>query len=371
LDGAPRDRVATVRGFLRLLSVTTLAGCSGLAGLGGPTSPLVAFDVKVTGDLATVQSQGNASPALRVALVWGAQWQTEPFCILPAESVASGAVIAAGCRDPFGFVPLRVAADVPVTVGATASVPLYDLPAADVMVGPVTARVAYGSMVIYDDRNGNGTLELSAPHHTPSGGDDRGQGDEPADSTDVVFGASFITMTAPDQRVAFREGQFIRSAFYPRSGCEDPMLQFSVLGAGGFSAAAGLASKAGSLPAEDPTTCTQTAPSAALFEIPLQSPAGVHEVACTERANDSTIRYRQPPTDAPDLSGRLSACAHLPSFDAGGLRDLTQFVVSGRTTDLCEGLTHYTLRGCRENVSCPVPDWDLTATPPAWWPCPP
>ena len=31
-----------------------------------------------------------------------------------------------------------------------------------------------------------------------------------ADSADVIYGASFLTMTAPDQRVAYREGGFDR-----------------------------------------------------------------------------------------------------------------------------------------------------------------
>ena len=96
----------------------------------------------------------------------------------------------------------------------------------------------------------------------------------------------------------------------------------------------------------------------------------VEVLARTERTLDGTTRYREPPADMPDLRDRVSACASLPSFDAGNQPNLIQFVVSGRSTDHCKGLTHYTLRGCRENVACAVPDWDFTANPPAWWPCP-
>jgi hypothetical protein len=239
------------------------------------------------------------------------------------------------------------------------------------MVGDVTARVAYGSLVVYDDRDGDGTLQLARPHRTRSAGDE-GRVEDPLDSTDVVYGASFVGMTAPDQRIAFREGAFIETAaFYPRHGCGDPPPQFSVLSAGGFSAADGLASAVtGRLPSEDPARCAEAAPDAAVVGIALQDPAPVREVACTERSDDSSIRYREPPGEAPDLTARVTACAHLPSFDAGTQSGLIQFVVSGRTGDRCKGLTHYTLRGCRENVACPVPDWDYTATPPAWWPCP-
>lgn len=352
---------------LQALFCILSAGCSQLEGLGGSVPPLVQFQVEATGDLPGVT---YVSP--RIALVWGAQWWTEPFCILPPESAAAAAVIGAGCRDPFGFVPALVAASVPVEIGTPTSLPLFEPPPTDILVGAVTSRVGYASLVFFDDRDGSGTLDLSTPHPTAFGGDGPPE-DDSVDSSDIIYGASFLTMTAPDQRVAFLHGTFDRtSAFYPRSGClPDPGEGFSVLGAGGFSAAAGVASSlAGTLPPEDPTTCTNGTPETTLVAIDAQAPADVNEVSCAERTLDGSTRYREPPTDAPDLTGRVSACASLPSFDAGDQPNLIQFVVSGRSTDHCKGLTHYTLRGCRENVACAVPDWDFTASPPAWWPCP-
>jgi len=366
--------MAAVRGAgIRTMLLVMFAGCGGgLQGLGGATPPLVGFSIAVNGDVGAVRPAGDTGAlTLRVALVWGDQWLTEPFCILPPESDAAAAVIQAGCRDPFGFVPLRVAANATLTEGVPTTVELLDLPAADVLVGDVTSRVAYGTFVLYDDRDGSGTLDLSQPHRTPSGGGGPPQQDV-ADSADIIYGASFVTMTAPDQRAAYREGAFdAASAFYPRSGCGAPLPGFSVLSAGGFSAAAGLASTVtGQLPAEDPATCAEAAPASATIGIDVQAPGPVQEVACTERTSDSTIRYRQPPADPPDLTGRTSACAHLPAYDAMDQSSLIQFVVSGRASDRCQGLTHYTLRGCRENVACAVPDWDFTANPPSWWPCP-
>jgi hypothetical protein len=367
------------RAGLLALYCALSAGCSKLEGLGGPVPPLVQFQVEGTGDLGPLRPPGVSSDvSLRIALVWGAQWWTEPFCILPPESDSAAAVIAAGCRDPFGFVPALVAASVPVEIGTPSSLPLVEPPPTDILVGAITSRVGYASLVFFDDRDGSGTLDLSMPHSAAFGGDGPPQ-DDSADSGDVIYGASFLTMTAPDQRVAFLQGTFDEtSAFYPRSGCLDPGSQpssstngFSVLGAGGFSAAAGLASSAaGTLPPEDPTTCTDGKPEATLVTIGAQAPANVNEVSCTERALDGSTRYREPPTDAPDITDRVSACASLPSFDAGNQPNLIQFIVSGRSTDHCKGLTHYALRGCRENVACPVPDWDFTANPPAWWPCP-
>ncbi|MEP6652931.1 MAG: hypothetical protein ABJA82_06205 [Myxococcales bacterium] len=355
------------------VATSPAASCGGLEGLGGPVPPLASFQVTASGDLTPLRPPGDGGEmSLRVALVWGDQWLTEPFCIVPPESDAAAAVIAAGCRDPFGFVAARVAANTPITLGTPTTITLGDLPSADVLVGSVTSRVAYGSIVLYDDRDFDGTLGIGQPHHTTSG---RGGGPgtfNGVDSLDIVYGASFVTMTAPDQRIAYREGAFdSTTAFYPRSGCGPPLPGFSVLAAGGFSVAAGLTSAVtGQPPAEVPTTCAESAPADAVIAITPQAPLDVQEVACSERAADSSVRYREPPEAAPNLTDRMTACVHLPTFEAGNQSNLIELVVSGRPQDRCKGLTHYTLRGCRENVACTVPDWDFTAHPPPWWPCP-
>ncbi|HVU53029.1 MAG TPA: hypothetical protein VHL80_20240 [Polyangia bacterium] len=372
------------RAALALLGALALEACGKLQGVGGPAPPLVSFTATLSGDPTTLLPTGVPDVhALRVALVWGAQWLTEPFCVLPADTTVAqppgfagpAAVIAAGCRDPFGFVPANVAASVPLDPTGPTSISLPDLPAPDLLVGDVMARVAYASLVVFDDRDDSGTLDLAFPHRTATGrfraGGDLMNKDVP-DSPDVIYGASFVTMTEPDRRVAYREGDFLPSAFYPRMGCAPPPVAFSVLGAGGFTPQAGLAAALmNELPAEDPATCTESAPGDTTVDVAARAPAEVQEVGCDEATADGSIRYRPPPTDEPDFTGRLLACAHLPTFDTGSQPStLIQLVVTGRPTDRCKGLTHYTLRGCREDVTCDVPDWDLTQGPPAWWPCP-
>jgi hypothetical protein len=359
-----------------------VAGCGKLQNFGGAESPLVTFNLMFSGDLAPLRPPGDTQEvSLQATLIWGAQWLTEPFCILPAESTATAAIILAGCRDTFGFVPNRVGPSVPITIGQPTSLSLLELPTADLLVGAVTGRVAYASVIVYDDRNGNGTLDFSQPHPSAIGREGRrGDGEqmgEVADSPDVIYGASFFTMTKADQRVAYLEGAFDpTSAFYPRSGCAPPPDGFSILGAGGFKADALKTAASNQLPPEDPTTCSEKAPRDALVSIAAAAPADLVEVGCDERTFDSSTRYHEPPANQPDFvippdfGGRTMTCANLPSFDTGGTKSsLVQLVVSGRATDACKGLTHYTLRGCRESVSCAVPDWDLTANPPNWWPC--
>ena len=144
-----RSRAATHQAAVALAAAcVAIAGCGDLSGFEGAVPPLASVHVHVTGDFASVKVPGSASPKLQVALVWGAQWLTEPLCILPPDDASVAAVIAAGCRDAFGFVPDRVAVNAPLAADGTAELDLFDLPAADVMVGGVTARVAYASMVV-------------------------------------------------------------------------------------------------------------------------------------------------------------------------------------------------------------------------------
>ena len=320
------------------------------------------------GDLAPLRPAGVTNEhALRVGLVWGAQWLTEPLCVLPAESPEVAAVIAAGCRDPFGFVPAAVSVSAPIDVDVPTTLTLTELPAADVMVGDVTARVAYGSLVVFDDRRRHGTLELATPRERRRGRRGAAAAERAATSADIIHGASFLTMTAPDQRVAYREGAFDDAErVLPARRLRSAVPRFSVLAAGGFSAAAALAAALAA-------GCRRRIRPVAVSRPPRRPsrsrrapPRRCEEVGCDERTADSSVRYREPPANAPDLASRVFACAHLPTFDTGAgspASELIQLVVSGRSHRRCKGLTHYTLRGCREDVNCADPRVGLHGQP--------
>jgi hypothetical protein len=362
--------MATMMRSAFVIGLGLVGGCSDLSGFGGAVPPLATVRVEVTGDFASVQVPGPIKPTLRVALVWGAQWLTEPLCILPPDDAGAAAVIAAGCRDPFGFVPDRVATNAPLEPDGSAQLALADLPAPDVMVGDITARVAYASLVVYDDRDGDGTLTFGRANRL--GGRDNGPPDtQPISTVDLVYAASFASMTEPDHRLAFREGAFnAAAAFYPRSGCGAPLPSFSIVSAGGFTAQDALAAQLrGELPPEDPGACREVSTDAPV-PVAFRAPAELHELACEERRTDSSIRYREPPADAPDLTKRTTACTKVPDFGSGKASGMIQLAISGRSDDSCVGLTHYVLRGCRNDALCELPAWDITATPPSWWPCP-
>jgi hypothetical protein len=372
--------------FALAASLLLPLGCSKAVGLGGTVTHLEKIQVQTTGDPAQFTPAGD-TPNFRVALVWGRQWQPEPFCALPPESPEAAAVIAAGCPDSFGFVPNRVGADTTLQPGTTATFALDTLPAADVMVGDLNGRVAYGSLIVYDDHNNNGSLDLRTPPRFRRRGpptqaptyDDGG----PAGPADLVYGASFISMTLPDQRVAYLEAKFDpKAAFYPRNGCPDPPVGFSILSAGGFAQADGgffqadggislalvgeLA--AGYLPMEG-QPCSTDNLNDTVVTIPLQAPADLTQLACTVNDSGDATTDHEAPTNLPDLTGRQSACVDFPYIpgDDAGVASGKQFVISSAPGEPCRYTIHYTLRGCDNDPSCSTPSWDITTTPPAWW----
>jgi hypothetical protein len=349
--------------------VLAVSACGDVQGFSGEVPPLATFQLEVTGDFEAVRTPEATGESLAVALVWGAQWLPEPMCFLPAESPAAEAVIAEGCRDAFGFVPDRSTESIAITPNVPAELSLFDLPAADVLVGDVTSRIAYASLVVYDDRDRDGKLDFARPRGIPN------NGGNPPDlvelDDDIVYGASFVAMTEPDVRIALREGAYNdRFAFYPRAGCGEPPLGFSVVAAGGFTREAALAAAlTGELPVQDPATCSERALDAATIQIPLRPVPEVAEVRCTGRRADSSVRYRAPPVDMPDFEARTQACAGIPDFGTGTSAGIVQLVVSSHHEEPCKSITHYVLRGCEDDAACALPEWDLTATPPAWWPC--
>lgn len=360
-----------------LALASALGACGDLENFGGAAPPLATITVTATGDFAAVHLPDTGEADLHVALVWGEQWFPEPLCFLPPESPEVAEVVAAGCRDPLSFTPTRVTAVAPLVPGEPVSLSLSALPAADLMVGTVAARVGYASFVVFDDRDHDGVMQLPRPQRL--GGNGPGEmmppEEPPGPAVSVVYGASFVSMTQPDTRLAFREGEFIESGFYPRHGCGAPLPAFSLLSAGGFSLPAAIAATAaGMLPAQDPATCREIPADDVAVEIPLRPVPEVREVACEQRRDDSSVRYREPPVDAPDFSDRTYACAAIPNLGGEPIapEGTVQLVVSSRDGAPCKSLTHFTLFGCDENTTlqCDAPEWDLRANPPAWWPCP-
>ena len=380
--------MAAVRDWLALVVAgLALAACSKPIGIDIPAKPIAQIHILVTGDLATlVGLDGGAVPGgevdagavdagavpaqLHAALVWGLQWLPEPFCVLPVPGAED--LQAAGCRESFGFVPDSVAVDIPITPGVPATLDLVDLPKESVMVGDVTGRIAYASVYVYQDGNGNGVLDLRHPQIQHGRREDN---PDPGGAADAVYGASFISMTLPDQRVAYLEGTFNEAAaFYPRAGCADPPKGFSILSAGGFPAAAALATMnpdAG-LPME--SSCGEGGLDDTLIIIPLRDPATLADLACTTNDEGGVTYYRKPTTDPPDERNRAAACLPIPRIDNGNVSySGQQLVISGLVygpyLEPCKYTQHYILSGCQNDAFCATPTWAVPPSQVPWWPC--
>jgi hypothetical protein len=342
-------------------------GCSDLQRFDGEVPPLTTLHVTVTGDFEAVRIADTQN--LRVAVVWADQWFSERTCTTLPDTPELATFLTTGCRHPLFFTPRRAGASLALEPNVPFEFPLFALPGGDVMIGALSARIAYASLVVFDDRDSSGELELrrmQRPPYADTTGPREDEFDDDNTEGDIVYGASFVAMTEPDTRLAFREGGFNPAwAFYPREGCGEPPPHFGVLAAGGFSLLeAFTAASESRLPAQDPATCVEGTPATHPFEIALRPPVEVQEVACEQRSTSGTVRYYKPPSDPIDLSDRSFLCRRVPETE------ITELVVTQRAADPCHGLTHYVLRGCddAERLDCTAPEWDLAA--PDWWPCP-
>lgn len=359
--------MATMRPLVALALVVSVGGCDDLQGFSGEVTPLATVRFVVDGDFEAVRFPEAGNTSLHAALVWGAQWLPDPICVLPSESNEVDAVLAAGCRDSFGFVPRRSDESVPIELGVPASIDIMQLPSAEALVGDVTSRIAYASIIVYDDRDRSGRFELGRSR------DDLDDTQHSILGNDIVYGASFVSMTEPDVRLVLREGEYNdRFAFYPRVGCGVPERGFSIAAAGGFTKEAALAAViVGELPKQDPATCSETPTETTLVEIPLRAPREIMETGCRGRQSDSSVEYLEPPVEPIDMTNRVAACAKIPDFGTGENAGITQLILSSRSEERCKNVLHFVLKGCEDDLKCAQPEWDFTANPPAWWPCAP
>jgi hypothetical protein len=338
------------------LAAVALAGCGDLQGLTpAELPPLVSIHVRVTGDLDAVRRPSDEPPQLRASLLWGQPSLPDASCLPPIENPDHAAVVETGCGDLLGFKRggFDTSMDTPVAADGTATINLYSLP--QFLYGDMHSQIVYGSVVIYDDANGDGFLA-------------------PFSGQDVVYAASFASMTQPDTRIAFRHGAFDdRSAYYPRRGCEAPVEGYSQVSAGGFTLQAALDAQArGELPAQDPAQCRQ-APIDRELELALRSPDELGEVACFPFA----FFFSSPPSEPfpvfPGSSTPTMACTSIPDRGSGRARGRSQLLMTTRAPPgfkmPCKSIFHMVLRGCQDDPLCEVPEWDVPA--PDWWPCPP
>jgi len=174
--------------------------------------------------------------------------------------------------------------------------------------------------------------------------------DDPRVGGEVITGATFRALTAPQLRITYVEGELDQSSYWypPPAGCSSfPPAGFSVWRMGS---------------ALDPSaTCAVERLDEATVEISSDAPYELGGLRCVQASRQSFPR---------ELSARTagSLAENLGRYSLSCLDDGTVVLVDMRCA--CREVRTYPLAGCRDEVDCPVPEWDLRAAPPAWWPCP-
>lgn len=322
------------RSLLAALLVATACG-SGVNDLTIAAAPLVTVHGHV--DLSQIPAEVQGVP-LRAVLMWGAV----PDYVLACVKYKDNLALQQACPDPFSFVPGQVEADVAIPLDGDGSfeISLMRLPDTNITVASNGADIAWGSILVAADIDRNGAFNLGIPGSRHSGS---------SGSADQLLAASFYSLRDAQQRLGFREGGWDdQSTFYPLRGCVAPPPGFFVLGTPGLQADL----------TPNPGVCAATGLDATVIEAAPLTTEQARVLRCAAFSNSSVT---QPTADSPVPAG---AGPLDPAFVC--LDPLTVAVIEPGD---CPSITVMPLAGCEGDLLCQQPEWDITATPPTWWPC--
>lgn len=349
------------RGALLAAPVVLAAACGqGVHDLSITADPLVVLHGHVD------QSQlmrVHPEAALLGVLVWAEVAAVNPVCIrfddgsLTPNDPTLAPQLAAACPDPYGFFPGEAEAWTPIGDDGNFDLPLYDLPMARVSVGDAVTRIAYGALVVIEDVNGDGQPPFA---RTPGRGLARIAADNvQAEMVDRVVASTFYDLHADQQRVVFREGDFVTpSYFYPAPGpgigCK-PDRGFSIMTAP---------------PYAEPAVgqCVFSSTDTRLEVTPLSLADGA-AFLCRVVIGDTTVADPQPNGDRDRV--QVPAGATQICFGSNVLAQVA-------TGPNCSVVLSFALSGCAQDPLCAMPEWTRTAASLAgWnngsgqgWPCP-
>lgn len=275
---------------------------------------------------------------LIAALVWAGVPAVNPVCLQFDRPELQGV-----CPDPFGVFTGELERGAPVAPDGTFALELYHLPLARVSVGDEATRIAYGSLIILEDVNGDGQPSFIGRGMSREG-DRRGDVAPLTTNADTMVAATFTTLRAAQTRVVFREGGFVKdSGFYPMPGCEAPPRGFSIVEAPPWSEAP---TAGGGCAARDITSTVEV--------LPLPR-AEADAFAC--RSVQRGSRVREPQEDEKPPRNSQNVC-------------LSHEILAEVVPGVCRRLRVLALKGCNVDPLCKTPEWDQANTPPSWWPCP-
>ena len=337
------------RSFGIVSALLLLCACGGgVHDLSVSAPPLLVIQGRT--DLASLNRQ-NPDAGLVAALVWAGVPNIDPICLKYADDP----VVDAGCPDPYGMFYGAVETSAPVGADGSFTLALNTLPAAAVSIGDTETRIAYGSLIIAEDDNGDGELSLLGVGGG-GGGDGFGGGNKFAAGGpfDTIVAATFYSLHASQDRLAFREGGFVENSnFYPAPGCADPPQGFSFMSAPLYQASGG-------------GTCSYEAASA-LVTVPALDAADAQALTCRPARQPVDLNRANDLNSGGDPNGPLG---NLPPGSRASCLSHELLAVASTDPFGCPHLQGFALKGCAQDPFCTHPDWDDTANPPGWWPCP-
>ncbi len=336
-------------------------------GLDDQLTPLA--ELKLSVNKSALESLSTETRSrLRFGLVWLSVNIPSSWCADKLSSILLGEAFSSQelasltqltqlCNNPLGVAPALAGPSVAIESESavfaedliTNSIIFTALPPSEVLIGTPDARVAYASLVIFEDLNDNGVLDLGkafspvfwderGPRDRDDGPDEgsRRRFDEEENQADRLYSSSFTSLLDSHQRLVFREGQFTESYFYPLGGCVPPQ-GFSYLQVtGDFQEASCTAS-----PIDTPLLLKLAEPSLTLQET-ICSPAEVW-------------------TFEPPQSELSEEYEYICISD-------TELAATDPEQN-CKNLSIIQLVDCPSNQPDCDAQWDVRDTPPAWWPC--
>lgn len=325
-----------MRFSVALLAALACACGPGLNDLTIDAAPVGSVKAKV--DVAALRA-GGYDGAFLIGLGWARSSSLlEGACTTYTEYPE----VMAQCGDPFAVNLIRRRGGTsfplmrPLVTDAdgVATIVLDSLPPADASAGTGVGRVAYGSVLVGSDANGDGEF---FPWPDPFGGE-----------ADRLMAASFTSLLKPQQRLVLREGLWNPlSFFYPLLGCEAPPPV-------GFSRAVATLDLSGDKPSGE---CEITDIEVPIEVTPLTEDEGAL-LLC-----ESWVVIANPDWFMPEpLPGEP-----VPELPEGTC--LSEDIYFIGNEGLCGGGTVVPLRGCFDGGECESPDWDVSDDPPEWWPC--
>jgi len=295
------------------------------------------------------------------AMYWVSGVDVPEVCLLPE---AAG-LLTDLCPDPFLVSGAWMASSVTIDPQATGfELTLNALPPFYTVVGDVNGRVAYGSIIVFSDADGDGALTLlpQLGFDKPKGDSEGGErGDDKEETGDIdgwvsdrVVASSFYHLNEPQVRLVHKEGAFdLSSNFLPAENCEEAPSGFSLL-------KQVTQDEAGQLNACEIGPTTESIP---MWPLNDEQDA---QLSCTQNWADWGA-----PWGCEEASGEWEDEGEGYAADyTDAICIRSDLLVLPYPDGGCGAFQTFGLSGCWSGINCETLDWDCRDAPPADWPCP-